>query len=245
MCTRLSAITSDTYTALGSPPSEWLSLRELWFVVKSVSEKYLQAIQQSDQNQIIAVEEFSLNDEREYDLTAVISRGVPAWMERQVRADDAINGGKWELIPVVNLHNLETYRNDGRKACSFFGDAYGGIRARFSYSDDLLHRVWFDPESAFDITQDSESVLPSNFNAMLKFEAGVLALAMMEANAIRRTPEGKPFSEQQIGAWRNLAINWREQLGEWKVRFNTWTMRSRGAQTSGNRPRQFRRLYND
>lgn len=240
MCIRLAEITSDVYlNLLGNPPKEWLALRELWYGVKSISAKYIESIQQSDQNQIIEFEEFQLNHERQYDLSAIVGKGVPAWMERRTSDQD-----DWEIIPVYNLHNLEKTRTQGRKGCAFFGDIYGGFQVRFTYADNAFHRIWFDPESAFDLTKDDDSILPRNFNYMLQLEVAQFVMPTLMDNAVDKSSPNKPISAEKFRTWNLKMASWEKQLQDWKPKWETWLKRSRGAQTSGNRPRNFRQnLY--
>lgn len=238
MCVRLAEIMSNVYFLLGQPPKEWLEVPELWYAVKMVSAKYIESIQQSDQNQIISSEEINFENEQEYDLSAVVGRGVPAWIER--KSGDT----SWKMVPIVNLHNLENEKNQGRQSCSFYGNVYGSFIAKLSYKSTEIHRLWYDPEQAFDLKQDSESVLPRNFNRMLELEVGVFTLPTLMNNAVRTMPKGEPIPDQQIMAWNNLSNVWRDQLGEWMAKWKTWLHRSRGAQSSGMRPRKFiRNLY--
>lgn len=245
-------IVSEVHQSLGSPPADWLSIRDVVSLVRSRLAYRLTRVFQSDQNQNTVAVSFRLGlspsedpndpdnpiaDPREQILADI---GTPVWAERRIAAGNGTSGEYWEYIPTVNLDSLEDWRNEGMAAVAFYRDSsLDYLKMRYTFAPDEIaesaegdnFRIWYDPLVDVATALDSESALPANFNYMIVDDVLVSAIPVMMNNVARFSNMGEIIvSDLQIKAWQGLQQAAATRMMLWEGAFNEYRNRSKGSQ---------------
>lgn len=257
----IAEIINDVLVAVGSPPQDWLSLKDVARLVRNRLAYRLTRLAQSDQNQNTSVISFRLgydadgypiddesSDPREQTLQDV---GNPVWAERRVSAGNG-SSGIWEYVPTVNLDSLEDWRNEARAAVSFYRDgALDAMKMRYTFaptewsgndSSGDNFRVWFDPNVATQSALESPTNLPPNFNFLIADDVIVSIIPVLMNNVARLSNGGEIVAGPlQISAWQSLQADAARRLAEWDQSFNEYRNRSKGSQRGRQRRPVLRR----
>lgn len=240
MSANLGEILSDVGVLLGDPPAEWLSLDERFAALLMMRAKLTESYQLSDNNQVLSCYEMN-NPQfgtRSQSLPE-LKKGIPAFVYRESNA----GSDSWQPIRIVNLQNLEQYRNENRLACAFFGNESGEQQVIFTYEPMERHKIWFDAAGSGDATLADSCVFPERFNYLLALKTAGFLIPQMKSNCARLAQSGNlEISDLQLSAWISLESTLLKESSEWSQLFDTNKNRSRTAQSSGNRKRRFQRF---
>ena len=227
--------------------AEFLDLEDIHNAV--VQELNLRTMQSrsSDINVLLGTTEIFHPTDREWDITALIGKAVPCWLEtRSNNIDNGANNGTigWQVVRVVNLHNLNEYRQTGAFACAFHGDETDSPTAQpiqwvsFTYAPNRDCRIRFDRDDQRQ-ELDSDIVLPDNLSELIVLAAQNRVIGRIKfgmAMRIRQDPTLAASAPLLLGGLDHiLKQNMADMLPliqQWKI----WAFRDRAAQTNFNKP---------
>lgn len=238
MSANLGEILSDVGVLLGDPPAEWLSLDERFAALLMMRAKLTESYQLSDNNQVLSCYDMNPQFGNRTQSLPELKKGIPAFVYRETGSDS------WQPVRIVNLQNLEQYRNENRSACAFFGNESGEQQVIFTYEPMQRHKIWFDAAGSGEATLEDSCVFPERFNYLLALKTAGFLIPQMKSNCARLAASGNlEISELQLSAWTSLEATLLKEGADWSHLFDTNKNRSRTAQSSGNRKRRFQRFH--
>lgn len=196
----------------------------------------------SDINVLLGTSETFTPDETPYDVTSLIGKGVPAWVEIQGYIVNEIQ--QWYPIRVVNMNQLNDYQRIGMPAVAFYGDETSSSTAQpvqymaWTYLPTRPCRIRFDRDGQR-TALESDIILPDNVSELVVLEAQNSLIPRIKfaiAMRMRSDEEGRKIAGGLASALDGIRaqneIDMVPLFTQWKI----WAYRDRAAQTSFNLP---------
>lgn len=210
-------------------------------VVQRLNARTMQS-RTSDINVLLGTTAEFTPDSVPYDITSLIGKSVPCWVETKQNLVDGIDW--WSSVRIVNQNQFNDYKNMGAFACSFYGDETSSTTAQpvqyisFTYLPVRPCRIRFDrDDQRTDI--DSDIILPDNLSELIVLEAQnslIPRIKNMLALGLRRDAEGRQDAALILntldGIYAQNMIDIKPLDAQWRV----WCFRARDSQTSFNLP---------
>ncbi len=241
MSTSLAELDSRCYLSL-APASEYIDLSMMHnAVVQRLNVRTMQS-RDSSANVLLGTSDEFTPDDVVYDVTALIGKGVPCWIEcRQVVQSDIV---WWQNIRVVSLSQLNDYKMMGAFACAFYGDETASETAQpiqyvqFTFLPVGVCRIRFDRDSQR-IALDSDMVLPDNFADLIVREAqnDVIPAVQLAIQMDRRRDEGgRESADRIVVALQNLYAQNDKVIREMDALWRVWAYIDRARESNFNNP---------
>lgn len=223
---------------------EWLDLSDVHSqVVQTLNARTMQS-RSSDINVLLATTAEFTPDSVLYDITSLIGKAVPAFVEIKGYVGQDIE--RWQMVRVVNLNQLDDYRNIGAFACAFYGeepatdeDAQPTQYLNFTYLPARPCRIRFDRDGQR-TALEADQLLPDNLSHLIVLEAQnslidriifKIGMDMRRDTALREIAPTIIAGLQGI-KMQNLTLDIPPLHKQWMV----WAYRDRAAQSSFNNP---------
>lgn len=195
----------------------------------------LEAVRQSEQAELIAkTAQITLaSGEDEVDLTEDYPDFViPLWAEYKSWA--YLQNPVWVFLPTVHLSMLAKKRAMAEYVCSFYGDQPRQVKIKTSlYGNEVFTpaatlQIFYSPTIPFPTTESETIDLPDNIINMVRFDAVVSALMLMQTNAAALVDK-QPGLDRQMKAWDKMYIHFQGERDEFAKYFKKWAEESRGS----------------
>lgn len=241
MSTSLGELDNRVFQGLAAA-AEFMTLEEIHgAVVQRLNARTMQS-RTSDINVLLGTTAEFTPDETPYDVTSLIGKSVPCWVEVKGLLISQIQ--QWSPVRVVNMNQLQDYQRLGIPAVAFYGEEADSDTAQptqymaWTFLSGRPCRIRFDrDEQRIDL--DSDIILPDNLSELIVLEAQnsiiprvkfALSMRMRGDEEVRKIVPAIMQSLSEIYA-QNI-LDAKPLIGQWKV----WAYRDRAAQTSFDLP---------
>lgn len=237
MGTSLAELNDRVYTQLG-PAVEFCDLNHIHTAVVQKHSLRTAQSQASGVNVLLAVSAQFTPTETTHDITALIAKGVPAWIEHL--SEDEV----WRPMRIVGLNQLSDYAALGTLAATFYSEDSADSSTEpvqyvaFTFLPGGPCRIRFDRD-VVRLGMDHNILLPDNVAELITKEAQntmipriKLAIDMRTRNdeELRRFARDAKQSLSEIHAQNERDIKPLHEL--WKI----WAFRDRRSESSFNKP---------
>lgn len=239
--TTLAELNDRVYMELGAA-EEFAALDEIHNAVSQKHNVRVAMSQMSSVNVLLGVSAEFTPTATTYDVTALIGKGVPSFLEME--GDSSVLSPRWSPIRIVNINQLEYYAQMGVMAAAFYGEDAGDAETeavqyvQFTSVPGGPCRIRFDKDSQR-IALTNNIQLPDNVADLIVKEAQNLLIPRIKlaiTMRIRQDPALKDLAADikndltEIYAQNVVDIEPLKNL--WKV----WAFRDRANESSFNKP---------
>lgn len=209
MTTSLAELDSRVFLSL-APAAEYVDLNMVHnAVIQRVNVRTMQS-RNSSVNVLLGTSDEFTPDTVDYDITALVGKGIPCFIERRNVVQDNVSW--WQNIRVVPLSQLNDYVSMGAFACAFYGDETTSETAqptqyvKFTFLPAGVCRIRFDRDSQR-TSLNSDMLLPDNLADLPVREAQndlIPAIQLAIQMDMRRDEAGRQFSSGIVAALQNV-----------------------------------------
>lgn len=210
-------------------------------VVQRLNSRTMQS-RTSDINVLLGTSDVFTPDATPYDVTTLIGKGVPAWVECKQNVVDEVTW--WTPVRICNENQLNDYRALGAFACAFYGDEEDSDTEQptqyleFTYLPVRECRIRFDRDGQR-IALDADIILPDNLAELIVLESQNSLIPRINAAITTRTRRdadlrqyAKELKADLMGIYAQNLVDIKPLDAQWRV----WAFRDRSAQQSFNLP---------
>lgn len=197
----------------------------------------------SDINVLLATSDEFTPDVTPYDVTSLIGKSVPAWLEMQTVLISGVTW--WYPVRCVNLNQLNDYQRAGAMAVAFYGDEPNSDTAQptqyasFTFLPRRPCRIRFDRDNQR-TAMASDIILPDNLSELIVLGAQNRLIPKIQFQIMMREgrdEKNRPFAQGLIQTLegirqQNMVVDMPPLIAQWMV----WAYRDRSAQTSFSKP---------
>lgn len=241
MTVSLSELDSRCYLSL-APASEYIDLSMMHnAVVQRVNVRTMQS-RNSNANVLLGTSDEFTPDVNPYDITDLIGKGIPLFIETRWVAQDEISW--WQNVRVVPLAQLNDYVTMGAFACSFYGDETASDTAqptqyvKFSFLPMGVCRIRFERDSQR-IALDSDMLLPDNLADLPVREAQndlIPAIQLAIQMDRRRDEAGRESADRIVAALNNVYLQNEKVIREMDALWRNWAYIDRAKEANFTNP---------
>lgn len=220
---------------------EYLHLNDIHNVVVQRLNVLTSQSRTSDINVLLATSDEFVPDAIPYDITSLIGKSVPKWIECRVDITEGV-ADRWFPVRAVPLSQLSDYARIGALACSFHGEEPAGDDEQaiqyvsFTYLPPQTCRVRFDRDSQR-TALSADILIPDNIAELVVLQAqnSLVPRVQFKLNMdLRRDKELRPIAGGILASLENIRqqnlVDIEPLYAQWKV----WAFRDRQAPTSFN-----------
>ncbi len=241
MAVSIAELNSRVFLSL-EPAAEFLNLDRIHnAVVQKLNIRTMQT-RMSDINVLIGLSDEFTPTASPHDITALIGKGVPAWIEAKTIVPSGPDW--WQQIRVVNLSEINNYQAMGALAAAFYGDETASSTAQptqyvaFSYLPNAVCRIRFDRDGQR-TDPDSDMILPDNLAELIVREAQndlIPSIKMAMAFRKRNDDELAKIAPDLLAALNEVYMQNEKTIKDLDALWKVWAFRPRDVQTSFNKP---------
>lgn len=223
--------------------AEYLTLTDVHDACVQELNLRTQESRSSDVNVLLGTTPEFTPDATPYDITSMIGKSVPAWLEMQTVLLSGITW--WYPVRNVSLNQLNDYQRIGGLAVAFYGDepaddvSQATQYAAFTYLPARPCRIRFDRDNQR-TAMAADILLPDNISELIVLGAQnrlIPRIKLQIAMRLRKDEEGRGLAGPLIQALddirqQNLMVDMPPLVAQWKV----WCYRDRAAQDPHNLP---------
>ncbi len=196
----------------------------------------------SDINVLLGTTEEFTPTETPYDVTSLIGKGVPAWVEVKGYIVDSIQ--QWYPVRVVNMNQLNDYQRLGVPAVAFYGEESAGDTAQptqymaWTYLPNNAVRIRFDRDGQR-TDLEADMILPDNLAELIVLEAQnslIPRIKLAIAMRLRKDEEGRKLAGGLMAALDGIQRQNLVDIVPLDTQWRVWAYRDRAAQTNFNLP---------
>ncbi len=241
MTVSLAELDSRCYLSL-APASEYIDLAMMHnAVVQRVNVRTMQS-RNSSANVLLGTSEEFTPDDVTYDITAMIGKGVPCFLENRAVAQDNISW--WQNIRVVALPQLNDYMSMGAFACAFYGDETDSATAqptqyvKFTFLPAGVCRIRFDRDTQR-TALDADMLLPDNLADLPVREAQndvIPAIKLAIQMDLRRDDALRKDAPGILAALNDLYAQNERVIKELDALWRVWAYTDRAKEANFNNP---------
>lgn len=240
MSVTLSELDNRTMQGLGSA-SDFMALDDVHnAVVQELNIRTMQA-RTSDINVLLGVTEEFTPDSLNYDITSLIGKAVPVWLEMQ---SVLITGSEWwQPVRNINLSMLNDFQRRGSFAVAFHGDEPDSDTeqatqyASFTFMPLRACRIRFDRDNQR-TAMASDIILPDNLSDLVVLGAQNRLVPRIEteiAARMRNDEELRSIAPALIQGLDNIVAQNRMDMVALDMQWRVWAFRDRSAATAFNK----------
>lgn len=224
--------------------AEYLDLSTIHSTVVNRLNELTMFSRSSNENVLLGTTDEFVPDALDYDVTDLIGKGVPAFIEQKGNGQDDGSLLSWANIRVVPLSQNNEYRQMGALACSFYGSEGASDTAqatqyvKFTYLPGNACRIRFDRDGERTSLQ-AVPLLPDNLSELVVLKAQQTLIPRIKsalAMGLRRDKEFAPFARDVMQTLSEVyaqnAVDIAPLYALWKI----WAFKDRSQEDSFNLP---------
>lgn len=179
------------------------------------------------------------------DVTALIGKARPAWLEIAYQGVGIGDGIWWTPVRNINLSQLNDYQRAGSFACSFVIDEPAGPNPVITTHLHLTFlpinrtmRIRFDRD-AHQLDMNDEIMFPDNLSELVvmdAFEMVAPSVKMQLASRLRNDPKLQEYGAAVVGALDSRIAYNQNVKPNLEAMWKIWAFRDRSAETSFDKP---------
>lgn len=241
MSVTLSELDDRVFMGLAAA-AEYLTLTDVHnATVQRLNARTMQS-RTSDINVLLGTSDTFTPTETPYDVTDLIGKGVPAWVEVQGYIVNQIE--QWYPVRVVNMNQLNDYQRIGMPAVAFYGDETESSTAQpvqymaWTYLPTRPCRIRFDRDGQRTALA-SDIILPDNLSELVVLDAQNSLIPRVKfaiAMRMRSDEDGRKIAGGLMAALDGIYAQNKVDIEPLHTQWKVWCYRDRAAQTSFNLP---------
>ena len=237
----LSELDSRVFLGLEAA-SEWLSLDDVHNVcVQRLNARMMQA-RSSSINVLLGVSDEFTPTASPYDITSLIGKSVPAFLE--VRYLNQSEIAVWQQVRIVPLNALGDYQAMGVFAASFYGEELNDDTSQavqylaFTFVPGGVCRIRFDREGER-IALNAAILLPDNLSELVVLESQNSLISRIKFNIgmdMRRDKELREIAPALLGALDGIYMQNMMDIKPLNAQWAIWAFKDRAVESNFNLP---------
>mgnify|MGYP003649536137 CR=1 FL=1 len=233
----------DSRTMLGlASAAEYLDLSDVHNAVVQRLNALTMQSRTSDVNVLLGTTDEFTPTEALHDVTSLIGKSVPCFVETYVNTVNEIS--YWQMVRVVNINEIDYYRNMGAFACAFYGDETSSETEQptqylqFTFLPSKPCRIRFDRDGQR-VALNADIILPDNLSELPVLQAQNSLIPRVKfkiALDLRRDKELRLIAPMITAALGDIYMQNMVDMKPLDAQWRVWAFRDRAAQSSFNNP---------